>query len=227
MDILQSTTHPGWLILFGLGISFVPMLMGISTSYLKVSIVLGLLKSGLGAQQVPGNMVIMSLSLAITLFVMGPVIDNTTLLLANFDKPSLSEIPTKLEIEKMMAVTLPWKSFLKKHSAKEEIKTFQKLKTSQVETKNSEVKIVEVLPEDDIWILLPAFMLTELKEAFSIGFVLLLPFLVIDLVVSNILAGMGMMMVSPVMISLPIKLLIFVLCDGWTLITRGLVQSYV
>lgn len=224
----MSGVNPIWMIVIAFMLALVPILVGMVTSYVKISIVLGMLRSGLGAQQVPGNMVIMALSFAMTLFVLSPVLEQTSLIGQNDEILSFLDKPTIKEMKKLKPLLGPWTEFLTRHAGEREVFTLQELKAGESELIPSEPLIgPEPKPKIELLTLVPAFILTELKEAFAMGFVLLLPFLVVDLLVANILVGMGMFMVSPVMIALPLKLMLFVACDGWNLLTRGLVQSYV
>jgi type III secretion protein R len=229
MNLISSGTSPLWLVVAAMALSLVPIAVGLTKSYLKISIVLGMLKQGLGAQQMPGNLVVMAISLALSLIVMGPVIEKCGANLQTNLPKKFDGMPTAENIALLKSALEPWGEFLALHAGERE-KVF--VSTLQPQTKSIEK---EAKKTDDNgssqknslgFGLLLAFMLTELKEAFSMGFVLLLPFLVIDLVVSNILVGLGMFMVTPAMITLPLKLIVFVLCDGWMLLSKGLVISY-
>ncbi len=220
---MNDAIHPLWLIAASLAFSTVPLVIGVCTAYLKVSVVLGMLKSGIGAQQVPGILLVMSLSLALTGYVMGPVIEETIFAARSIKIPTFSKVPEFGSLDSLKPLVAPWRDFMSKHAGERELAAL-----SALSEKTSDRKEEELVSHgrDDLRVLLPAFMLTELKEAFSMGFVLLLPFLVVDLVVANVLAGMGMFMVSPAMISLPLKLLLFVVSDGWLLLSRSLIVSY-
>jgi len=135
-------------------------------------------------------------------------------------KFSLKTLPTLPSLETWKPVLEPWEAFLMKHAGERELRVLQ-----EISPPKSAQQSLEKRPMD-LRSLLTAFILTELKEGFAMGFVLLLPFLVIDLIVSNVLAGMGMFMVSPTLISLPLKLLLFVVSDGWLLLSRSLILSY-
>jgi len=217
---MTGSLNPLWLVVAAVIIAFIPILAGLVTSYIKVSVVLGLLRSGLGAQQVPGNVVIMALSLAITLFVMSPVMTQSGKLLEAYDFSALMKNPSFQALTDAAPVLEPWREFLEKHAGLREREML--LGLSQSEAQQEEPQKLK----SSFKILIPAFVLSEIKQAFAMGFVLLLPFLVIDLIVANILAGMGMMMVSPLIISLPLKLVLFVVSDGWLLLTKGLINSY-
>ena len=217
---------PYWLIISLLAFSFLPILIGTCSSYLKINIVLGMLRSGLGTQHAPSTLVIMVLSLALSAFVMAPVIEKclerSDVIFNEFSEKKSS---LKLDIEKLKDVFQPWQEFMKVHSGAYEIDVFQELAKSRY-LSNSNDKHENNSSGIPLYVIFPAFILSELKEAFLMGFILLLPFLVIDLIVANILAGMGMYMLSPTMISLPLKLLFFVMADGWLLLSQSLITSY-
>lgn len=212
----MNLNSPFFLLFASLALGLVPLLAGVASSYLKVSVVLGMLRSGLGAQQVPGTMVTMSLAIAITLAVMAPVISKSVDALNTVDSQKLSKADLHTILEISTPIFQPWRQFMLEHSGEHELTVMQSTMRTEI-VRDQEVELRA---------LIPAFVLSELKQGFAMGFIVLLPFLVIDLVVANLLVGMGMMMVSPVMVSLPLKLLLFVLSDGWILLTRGLIESY-
>jgi len=209
--------NPISFLICALVLALVPILVGLVTSYIKISVVLGLFRSGLGAQQVPSGLVVMALSLAMSFFVMAPVLEETRRVSADIDFALLLKDPQAKHLKPLSALIEPWSKFLSKHAGAGELAALTELKPAAQDQRQESV---------DLSVLVPAFILSELKEAFAMGFVLLLPFLVVDLIVANILVGMGMYMVSPVMISLPLKLILFVFCDGWLLLTKGLINSY-
>ena len=206
-------------------VALVPVFMGLFTSYLKMSIVLGMVKSALGTQQVPGGLVTMALALALTGYTMAPVFEESSRILGDVSLVELTKKPSIDGLSVLRPAFDPFVSFLRKHSGSREVASLGRMAFG----KNSDGSSTEVVQEADsasLQVILPAFVLTEMKEGFAMAFVLLLPFLVIDLIVSNVLAGMGMFMVSPQMISLPLKLILFVVSDGWLLLAQGLVNSY-
>jgi type III secretion protein R len=214
--------NPSWFIVGAGAIAIIPILLGVVTSYLKVSIVFGLLKNALGSQQVPGVMVTMSLAMAITTYVMAPVLNEVVERYENTEFGSLERGPDQRAITKLLGVMEPLHTFLQKHVGERERESILKLEEEiappgQQSDPNGELGWRPVLL---------GFLLTELKEAFTMGFMVLLPFLAIDLIVSNLLVGLGMTMVSPTMISLPLKLILFVLSDGWLVLTRAIIVSY-
>ena len=223
---MSATLHPFWLIIGTAIVALIPVLMGLVTSYVKVSIVLSMIRNALGTQQVPGTLVIMALSLALTLLIMGPVFDQTLERAKAIDFGKLATSAPSVEgLRQFAQVADPWRDFLLRHSSQREITVFRGL-AAEAAGKAPSDGVISQSETPALRVLVPAFVLTELKEAFAMGFVVLLPFLVIDLIIANVLAGMGMMMMSPVLISLPVKLIVFVLTDGWLLIVRGLIHSY-
>jgi type III secretion protein R len=222
----MNNVNPIWLIILSAALALFPIIVGMASSYIKVSIVLGMLKSALGAQNTPGNIVIMSLSLALTIFIMSPVIEQTAKQLEPIQFSKIVKEGDLSKISELSPALDPWKSFMSRHSGERERRMLTQLAT-EASVKSAELKLDNKSIADDTFrILIPAFVLTELRQAFVMGFMLLLPFVVVDLIVANILAGLGMFMVSPVMISLPLKLLLFVASDGWLVLTRALIGSY-
>ena len=189
-----------------------PSLVLVMTSFIRILIVFSFLRTALGTQQTPPSQLLVSLALMVSMFVMEPVF---TKAYDNAVKPYMEEKIGYIEaFEKGLA---PFKSFMSNNTREKYLALFYRIRKMQ------NPSTIEDVP---ITILIPAFMLSELKTAFEIGFLLYLPFLVVDMVVSSVLMAMGMMMLPPVTISLPFKLLVFVLVDGWNLLTFGLVQSF-
>ncbi len=193
-------------------LSLAPSILVMMTSFTRIVVVLSLLRTALGTGTAPPNAVIVALALFLTAFVMGPAFQNA------YDvgvKPLLNnEITTEQAFERS---TGPFKTFMLKNVREKDLSLFIDM--------SREAKPAR--PEDvSLRILTPAFMISELRRAFEIGFLLFLPFLIIDLVVASILMSMGMMMLPPVVVSLPFKLIFFVLVDGWTLVAGSLIQSY-
>lgn len=220
-----------WLLIIGIAVSLVPLLVGLASSYLKVSIVLGLLRSGLGAQQVPGAIVTFGFSLAITLFVMGPIATESMQSLEKIDWSIFQKPPSQEHWQILKPSLLPWTDFMKKHSGQRELEVLSRVRSVQ-KNESSKEPVTQgpvALPgaaQEDFSILALAFLTTEVKEAFLMGCVLLIPFLVVDLVISNILVGLGLSMLSPTMITLPLKLILFVWADGWLVLCNSLIRSY-
>jgi len=193
-------------------LSVAPSILVMVTSFTRIVVVLSLLRTALGTATAPPNAVIISLALFLTAFVMGPAFQRA------YDlgvKPLLaSEIEPQQAFERSAE---PFRAFMLKNVRDKDLRLFVDLAQEATPDK----------PEDtSLRVLVPAFMISELKRAFEIGFLLFLPFLIIDLVVASVLMSMGMMMLPPVVVSLPFKLIFFVLVDGWSLVAGSLVQSY-
>ncbi|MEY2617679.1 MAG: type secretion system export apparatus subunit SctR [Pseudomonadota bacterium] len=205
------------LVVFGL-LALLPTLVVVTTSFLKIAVVMMLLRNALGVQQVPPNIALYGLALILTAYVMAPVgnrIYETTL-----QNPTSMRTPEGMLANVRRGIE-PLRGFMERNSRPEQRDFF--LRTSQ--RMWGPAMSADVKPTDFL-ILLPAFLVSELTSAFQIGFLIYLPFVVIDLIVSNILLAMGMMMVSPVTISLPLKLFLFIAADGWTRLIQGLVLTY-
>lgn len=195
-----------------------PFVVLMVTSYTKLAVVFSLLRSALGIQQVPPNMVLYGISLILTVYIMSPVGHATFDLVKD---ESIDKADVKKIFEIVGKAKEPLKAFLAKHAREKDRRFFAKT------IKNLWPERETDYGTDEIIVLIPAFMLSELTAAFEIGFVLYLPFVAIDLIVSNVLMALGMIMMSPLVISLPFKLLLFVMLDGWGRIVHSLVLSYV
>lgn len=191
--------------------SILPFVFCCMTSFLRFTIVFSMLKTAMGTQQVPPSIVIIGLSMILTFYTMGGVFQKM------FD---MGSIPYKKNQDLVMTInegSRPLKEFMMKQTRESDLAFFIELSNKQQPES----------PEDiTIWQVAPAYILSELKTAFEIGFVVFVPFIVLDLIIANILLALGMFMLSPTIISLPFKLLIFIAVDGWALIVQGLVQSY-
>ncbi len=193
-------------------LSLAPSILVMMTSFTRIVVVLSFLRSALGIQQTPPNSVLISLALFLTAFVMMPTLEGV------YDEalaPLIAEEVTEMEALDLAAQ--PVRGFMLRHVREQDLRLFLDM---------AETEALEAPEETPLRALIPAFMISELKRAFEIGFLLFLPFLVIDMVVASILMSMGMMMLPPIMISLPFKLIFFVLVDGWYLVAGSLVQSY-
>jgi len=193
-------------------LTLLPAIVLMMTSFTRIVIVLGILRQALGAGQTPPNQVLIGLSLFLTLFVMAPVLDriNTEAL-----KPYMAgEIETTVALERAV---IPLKKFMLEQTRESDIATFVRISGGKGFATPDDVPLS---------ILVPAFVTSELKTAFLIGFLIFIPFVIIDLVVASVLMSMGMMMLSPVLISLPFKLMLFVLVDGWSLVMGTLAASF-
>ena len=193
-------------------LSLAPSILVMVTSFTRIVVVLSLLRTALGTATAPPNAVIVSLALFLTAFVMGPALQRT------YDsgiRPLMAnEITAEQAFERG---SQPLRAFMQKNVREKDLKLFVDMAKEAEPSK----------PEDlSLRVLVPAFMISELKRAFEIGFLLFLPFLIIDLVVASVLMSMGMMMLPPVVVSLPFKLIFFVLVDGWSLVAGSLIQSY-
>ena len=197
-------------------LSLLPLLIMSLTAFLKINTVLHLLRNAIGIPNIPSASVIATLSFALALLAMAPVTES---FMATFRTIDLSSATSDIDhaIDSLSQLIEPFRSFMKSIAMEEQITRFHQLIQGD---KMSE------FARDDLRILVPAFIVSELQRAFMIGFVLFLPFLVIDLLVSNILLAMGMQMVSPTQIALPLKLLLFASTDGWGLLSESLVLSY-
>lgn len=199
-------------------LSVVPLLMVVGTAFLKISTVMLLVRNALGVQQVPPNIALYGLSLILSLYVMAPVAQESVDRLRD-ERAPLTSVGAMVRAAEVGAE--PMRAFLIKFS-KPEQRAFFLQATQKMWPPEQAVRARDT----DFLILLPAFVVGELTSAFEIGFLLYLPFVVIDLIVSNVLLALGMMMVSPSTISLPLKLFLFVMVDGWTRLLHGLVLSY-
>jgi flagellar biosynthesis protein FliP len=211
-DVTKKPSTP-ILVLLGLTLlSLVPAILLTCTSFTKVLVVLSLTRNALGLQQVPPNQVLAGLALFLSLFIMSPVLNHM-----NHDGLQPYLHGTKSQSVALQDGIQPLKTFMLKQTGDKEIALLTNVAHRPAPDKPSDVSMST---------LVPAFILSELKEAFVIGFMIFIPFLVIDIVVSAGLMSLGMMMMPPVMVSLPFKILLFVLVDGWGLIIKALVQSY-
>ena len=193
-------------------LSFIPAFVMLMTSFTRIIIVFSILRQALGLQQTPSNQILVGLALFLTMFIMAPVFERI-----NQDalQPYLNEqLPAQEAIAK---AEVPIKDFMLAQTRESDLELFMRL------SKRTDIANAEQTP---LTILIPAFVTSELKTAFQIGFMIFIPFLVIDLVVSSILMAMGMMMLSPLIISLPFKIMLFVLIDGWALIMGTLAASF-
>lgn len=208
-----SFSVPIQTLLFFTALSFLPAVLLMMTGFTRIVIVLSLLRQALGTQSAPPNQVIVGLSLFLTFFVMGPTLDRVY---AEAYVPySKSVMSFEQALEK---AELPVRGFMVKQTRQSDFALFAKL------AKLGPEATADTAP---IRVLVPAFVISELKSAFQIGFMIFIPFLVIDIVVASILMSLGMMMLSPVLVALPFKLMLFVLADGWNLLIGSLAASFV
>jgi flagellar biosynthesis protein FliP len=221
LDAVTVTTNPGGgqtysltlqILILMTAVTMLPAIVLMMTSFTRIVIVLGLLRQAIGAGQSPPNQVIIGLSLFLSLFVMGPVIDRINTEAVQPYMAGTIDAPVAIE-----RASVPLKRFMLDQTRESDIATFVRISGGEGFDK----------PEDvPMRILIPAFATSELKTAFQIGFLIFIPFVIIDLVVASVLMSMGMMMLSPVLISLPFKLMLFVLVDGWSLVMGTLAASF-
>lgn len=193
-------------------LSLAPSIVIMTTSFVRIVVVLGLLRTALGLQQSPPNAVLISLALFLTAIVMGPTFQKS------YDEGIRPLMDQQMELPAAFdASAAPVKTFMLSQVDQEDLALFIRL---------SKIPRPATAQETPLSVVTPAFMISELKRAFEIGFLLFIPFLVIDLVVASVLMSMGMMMLPPVVVSLPFKLIFFVLVDGWRLVAGSLVESF-
>jgi len=193
-------------------LTFLPAMLMMMTSFARIIIVFAILRQALGLQQTPSNQIIIGLSLFLTLFIMSPVLEEVNVRAV---QPYMSEELGPMEA--FEAAGKPFHEFMLNQTRESDLELFMRI---------SETPPVEAAEEIPFTILIPAFVTSELKTAFQIGFMLFIPFLVIDLVVASVLMAMGMMMLSPIIISLPFKIMLFVLVDGWAMVIGTLAASF-
>ena len=191
--------------------SILPFVFSCMTSFLRFIIVFSMLKTAMGTQSVPPSIVIIGLSMILTFYTMGPVFQQC------YEQGQIPYNKTKNVLLAIEASSKPLKEFMLKQTRETDLAFFVELSGNDRP---------ETPDELTIWQVAPAYIISELKTAFEIGFIVFVPFIVLDLVVANVLLALGMFMLSPTIISLPFKLLIFIAVDGWALIVQGLVQSY-
>ena len=193
-------------------ITMAPSLLVMVTSFTRIVVVMSFLRTALGTQQAPPNQVVIALSMFLTFFIMAPTLQRS------YDeglKPMMNEQVDQLD--GLARIASPFHDFMILHTREKDLALFLEI---------AKIGPVQQANQVPYHVLIPAFMISELKRAFEIGFLLFLPFLIIDMVVASVLMSMGMMMLPPVMISVPFKLIFFVLVDGWYLVVGSLVQSY-
>lgn len=194
---------------------FLPTVIFMMTSFVRIIITFSFIKTALGAQQSIPNQILIGIAIILTMFIMAPTMNDIN---ENALKPYIEK---EIDIvEAMKEAEIPMKEFLLKQTRQEDIKLF--VENSDLDTKEEDITRGNI----PLYVLVPAFAISELKTAFQIGFLIYLPFLLIDLVVSSTLMSMGMFMLPPAMISLPFKLLLFIMVDGWNLLIKSLILSF-
>lgn len=194
-------------------LSLAPSILIMMTSFTRIIIILSFLRNALGTQQMPPNQVLIGLSLFLTFFIMTPVGNSLN---KEVLKPYESGVISQTEAFDKSSIIL--KNFMYKYTYEKDLKLFVSMSGNNKYNDKNEIPITTVIP---------AFLISELKTAFQLGFLVFIPFLIIDLVVSSTLMSMGMMMLPPVVISLPFKILLFIMVDGWNLISQSLVSSFI
>ena len=208
----SSYSVPIQTLLFFTALSFLPAILLMMTGFTRIVIVLSLLRQALGTQSAPPNQVVVGLSLFLTLFVMGPTLDKV------YQEAYVPYTNNQLNFEQAVARgEAPMREFMLKQTRQSDFSLFARL--AQLDASVT----AETAP---LRVLVPAFVTSELKSAFQIGFMIFIPFLVIDIVVASVLMSLGMMMLSPVLVALPFKLMVFVLADGWNLLIGSLASSF-
>lgn len=208
----NSYSVPIQTLLFFTALSFLPAVLLLMTGFTRIVIVLSLLRQALGTQQAPPNQVIIGLSLFLTLFVMGPTLDKV------YSEAYAPYTANQISFEQALERgQVPMREFMLKQTRQSDFELFAKLAQLPADVK---------APDAPFRVLVPAFVTSELKTAFQIGFMIFIPFLVIDMVVASVLMSLGMMMLSPVLVALPFKLMLFVLADGWNLLLGSLAASF-
>jgi type III secretion protein R len=215
-----SLPDPLTLVALIVGFGLAPFVALMMTSYTKLVIVFGLLRTALGLQQTPPNMVLNGLAIVLSIYIMAPVGMDVADSLRGHQFGGKGESVRDI-VAVLDAAKAPVKGFLEKHTQDRERRFFMKSAESIWPKQR-----VDALQADDFMVLVPSFTLSELTRAFQIGFVIYLVFVVVDLIVATVLLALGMSMIAPTTISLPFKLLLFVMLDGWTRLIHGLVLSY-
>ena len=195
-------------------LSLAPGLLIMVTSFTRFIVALSFLRTGLGLQTTPSNIIMISLALFLTFYVMAPTFDRAW---QNGVQPLMKSEIT--EQEAYTRITDPFREFMLQHVREKDLQTFENLAAESLKVKLDGQRI-------DLRIIIPAFMISELRRAFEIGFLIVMPFLVIDMIVATLTMSMGMMMMPPTVFALPFKVLFFVLIDGWNLLSVGLVKSF-
>lgn len=208
----NSFSVPIQTLLFFTALSFLPAVLLLMTAFTRIVIVLSLLRQALGTQAAPPNQVIVGLSLFLTFFVMAPTFD--TIYEKAYAPYAAGQLAAEAALKEGIA---PLRIFMLKQTRQSDVQLFAKLARLPADVKGEDVPLS---------VLVPAFVTSELKSAFQIGFMIFIPFLVIDMIVASVLMSLGMMMLSPVLVALPFKLMLFVLADGWNLLLGSLAASF-
>ena len=220
MNAAPSTSDPIILVALLIVLGLMPFFAMLVTSYTKIVVVLGLVRQALGVQQVPPNMVVNSIAIILTIYVMAPIgMDALATLKPKFASASALKFDDLSIV--YGSVATPLKAFLTKHTIEKDRRFFV-----QTAKRVWPPQHAATIDDTHMLVLIPAFTVSELSKAFLVGFLIYLAFVVVDLIVANILLALGMSMISPTLISVPFKLLLFVALDGWTRLVQGLILSY-
>ena len=221
----DGTANPVVLVIIMGVLALAPFALIMLTSFVKISVVLSILRNALGTQQIPPNQVITGLSLILTIFVMSPVVEKMYSQAGDVGNTAaiFSEMSVREIFEASKRGREPLREFLVQHAHSDDRKLFYDWSRLLAQRNGNDPDAIQIT---DFRVVIPSFVTSQLAEAFQVGFLLFIPFLIIDLVVANILQAMGMFMLSPTIISLPFKLLLFVLINGWVLLIKALVLSY-
>lgn len=214
----------------GMSVFFVVVLALLAlllSSYVKIATVLGIVRIGFGFNSLPSAFVSGGLALALSFFVMYPALQNTFLKMDQVKKESPQKSESAVQADVVSAGVEEWKVFLKKYSSPNEVEKFSGIAFKLSESKDPLTPEKKAVLENSFQVLAPSFLVSELKLAFTTGLKLFLPFLIIDLIVAHLITALGLARINPLLVSLPLKLVLFVLADGWTLITSNLVSTYV
>jgi type III secretion protein R len=221
------TSRPLVMIFAMAALSLIPFALLLVTSFVRIAVVLSILKGAIGTPQIPPNQVVTGLALLLTLYVMAPTGERIYRAVEPvMNRGAGADLVSGESVAALEAAALrakePMRDFLLKHAAPRDRALFFNL-SLRMRTPAER----EGVTDRDMMIVIPAFLTSELRRAFEVGFLLFVPFLVVDMVIANLLLALGMHMLSPTTVSLPFKLLLFVLADGWQLVLRGLVESYI
>ncbi len=221
-----DTPNPVVLIIVIGAVAVAPFVLIVMTSFVKIAVVLAILRNALGTQQIPPNAVITGIALILTIFIMSPVAEKMYAEAGTIENTEeiFSEVSVKTIFEASKRAKEPLRQFMIRHTGERYRVLFRDLAQQMAVREGSDPNEINA---DDFRIVIPSFVTDQLTEAFQIGFILFVPFLIIEMVVANILQAMGMFMLSPTVISLPFKLLLFVLISGWEIVLKNLVLGYI
>lgn len=223
-----GVSRPLVLLILLAAVAMAPFVIMMATAFVKLAVVMALIRNAIGTQQVPPNMVVTGLAMILTIYIMTPVGYQVyrsagEIINQGTNQPLLSQASVELLVKAVDKGKEPFREFLIKHVHPEEQALFYNMARKMQPVEEDR----EAITDKDFLNLIPAFAISELSEAFQIGFVIFLPFLIIDIVTANILLSLGMFQISPITLALPFKLLLFVLVDGWHIIVKGLILGYV